>query len=81
MEQSINYSQPRCRVGLMISHDAECEQGGMKAYERKERNGDWMDYPSIGDFCPVDLDERDDEEIRVVTVNEPFDESKVIFST
>ena len=36
MEQSINYTQPRCRVGLMISHDAECEQGGMRVYERKE---------------------------------------------
>lgn len=34
--------------------------------------------PSIGYFCPVELDERDDEEIRVVTVNEPFDMSKVI---
>jgi hypothetical protein len=81
MEQSINYTQPRSRIGLRISHDVEHGEGGMRAYERKERNGDWMDYPSIGDFCPVDLDEWGDREIRVETVNEPFDYSKVILST
>lgn len=78
MEQ-INNEHPHPYVGVMYPaflNDVEPAEGRDLPPDDTEEA-----YPAIGVYCPVCLDEDEETDIKVETVNKPFDTSKVLFST